>query len=49
MSAVKKRLSLTFGRTKSRDHSYTGIVDEGKREPVVRCCVSAVCCLLFEI
>jgi hypothetical protein len=29
MSAVKKRLSLTFGRKKSRDHSYTGIVDEG--------------------
>lgn len=35
MSAVKKRLSLTFGRKKSREHSYTGIVDEG----MVRVCV----------
>lgn len=29
MSSIKKRLSLTLGRTKSREHSYTGIIDEG--------------------
>lgn len=28
MSAMKKRISLTLGRSKTREHSYTGISDD---------------------
>ena len=41
MSSIKKKLSLTLGRTKSREHSYTGIADEGKTSCEFFVCVCA--------